>query len=212
MIKNLWDKHPGARIAVVGSGPSADLYPGNAQISIGVNGAALLGPRYDYFLAGDHNAPAREWFNINCSNIRVIAELIATTDKQLYPDIAFPDLVRMAVPVHKRRDIPEVPRPVSPHITFKYRSFKDVLPASRFNFLMYRGTISCCALQLAWMMGAREVDLYGCNFTHKGGSYFYKSEFKGRVVETQYQVMQAMINQLRDNGLLINIHGSSRLV
>lgn len=199
-------------MAVVGSGPSASSYPGEAQISIGVNGAALLGPKYDYFLAGDHNAPQREWFGVNCSRVRVIAELIATTDKQLYPDHMYPRLRRMAVPVHKRRDIPEVPVPVDPHCTFKYRSFKESLPASRFNYLMYKGTISCCALQLAWMMGAAVVDLYGCNFTHKGGSYFYKSEFKGRVVETQYQVMQSMMNQLRKSGLIINVHGDSRLV
>lgn len=211
MISELYNRHQGCRVAVVGSGPTAGLFRGDCDISIAVNGAALLPHRFAYFMCGDPNSHLNDWFKADCADTRVIADLVATQDRQLYPDNMYYGLLRMAVPQHEHSKLGILPPPQSPHLIYTYRAFNGDRLAKTNTYLMYGGTISCCALQLAWVMGAAIVDIYGCPFTHGSGSYFYHSSYVGAVSGSQLRVMQEVIDRLRES-ININIIGRSKLV
>jgi hypothetical protein len=200
MINSLRDTHKGSTISVVASGPSAVLYDGQGDVSIGVNGAAMLGPVFDYFLCGDAKSSECDWFHINCSKARVIARLIASKDYQLYPEHIYKYRLR------------SMPPPVSPHKTFKYGYYNREKLALDKPRLLYGGTISCCAIQLAKLMGASRIVLFGCNFSHNSGQYFYKANKIGSVSRSQTYVMQDVINVLRTGGIQIDIVGESLLL
>lgn len=209
MISDLYNKHPGSIIDIIGSGPSAVMYNGSVNPSIAVNGASLLGHKYSYFVCGDHNSYKRDWFSIKCSNIRVIARLVALFDYQLYPESI--NMKRFAVPAHEQSKVSDIRNPVKPHKVFSYRKYDAVRLSRCNNFLMYGGTISCCALQLAWIMGARKVRIYGCGFTHTNGHYFYNASSIGSIVRSQIETMQSVIDHLRSE-IDIEIIGDSKLV
>lgn len=216
MLHLLHNLHTNKSASIVASGPSAKKYNGSTDISIGVNGAAFLGKKFDYFLCGDNNAHKYSWFKEKCSDVRVISRLVASMDYQLYPEDF--DIVRRSVPQHKQRLVQDLMCPVYPHIIFNYRWYglgrlgkKDrlVLP----NYLMFSGTISCCAVQLAYLMGCSEVHLYGCGFTgRRKKHYFYNNNEKvGNIVKSQFETMQKCLKEVRSLGMKVYIHGKSKL-
>ncbi len=210
MIESLHDIHKGSTISIVASGPSAVMYDGFGDIAIGVNGASLLGPTFDYYMCGDPYAHRHDWFSINCSKERVVAKVLASMDYQLYPEHIY-DIERKSVTVLKQRAL-DLPDPVYPHKTFRYRSYKHDKLRLNNKFLLFGGTISCCALQLAWMMGADRVVLFGCNFRHSMSEHhFYDTKMPGRVVLTQVKTMQSVIDKMRTAGLVVSIIGKSAL-
>lgn len=211
MIAHLHNKHVGSHVAIIGSSPSALLYSGDCDVSIGVNGASLLGYQFDYYVVGDPHAPDREWFTAKCARSRIIANIVATLDRQLYPDYLYPNLDRRAIFDNTQSHlVADIPQPVSPHHWFPYAPIEDHLILRLNPFLMYHGTITCSTLQLAWMMGAREIDLFGCAFSADHG-YFYQAKLPGRVGERQVRTMQNCIDVLRSDGVIIRIHGKSVL-
>jgi hypothetical protein len=211
MIKSLYDVHKGAAIAIVGSGPTAvDFTHNKCDISIGVNGAAKLGEKLDYFMCGDSRSSLFDWFRIDCSKIRVIAKITAAQDRILYPDELFPHIVRAAVSTPKQNSI-ELPKPVEPHITFMYRWFKPDRLKKDMNYLMFGGTISCCAVQLAYIMGASKIVLYGCCFNSTGRHYFYNTRRPGSISDNQRVVMNTAIGEIKNRGVEFKIVGDTML-
>lgn len=212
MLRLLHKKHIGKSVSIVGSGPSADLFNSSTDISIGVNGAAYLGKKFDYFLCGDNNSHRYKWFREKCSDVRVISKLVASLDYQLYPKEFDQVVRRLSVPQHKQKMVKDLLCPVYPHITFEYRWFKPGRLSATQNFLMFGGTISGCAAQLAFLMGCSEIHLYGCNFTHKRQHYFYDNEERpGRVVDSQRDRMDKCLKDIRDLGVKVYMHGPSKL-
>jgi hypothetical protein len=209
MIKALHGIHKGETIAVVGSGPTAIEFK-NQHLSIGVNGAAKLGKRFDYFMCGDARSSAFDWFNIDCSRVRVIAKLTAAPDKILYPIDLFQDIKRTAVITAKQSSV-KLPPPVEPHLTFMYRWYKSDRLKSDMNYLMFGGTISCCAVQLAYLMGATKIVLYGCGFNSVGRHYFYHTPRPGSISASQRAVMNAVISEIRKRGVQFQIVGETTL-
>ena len=211
MIKALHGVHKGATIAVVGSGPTAtEFLKGRADISIGVNGAAKLGKRFDYFMCGDAKSSCFDWFNVECSKIRIIAKLTAALDKILYPLELYPDIKRIAVTTPRQGTV-KLPPPAVPHLTFMYKWYKPQRLTNDMDFLMFGGTISCCAVQLAYLMGAAKVVLYGCGFGGSRQHYFYRTRRVGTVSESQRSVMNAVIKDLRERGVRFEIVGDTTL-
>ena len=209
MLKQLFQSAPDSKIAIIGSGPSAVQFDGNCDISIAVNGAAMLPTKFDYFMYGDRQAPERSWSQPDCASRRVVAHHVAATDRLLYPEVDFPDLERTARPQSANQTL--LPPPAHPHLYFQYRPF-DVDQISRQNnFLMYGGTISCCAVQLAYMMGASRLELFGCEFSHRDGNYFQKFSHVGSVSDRQYQAMQSTLKKIRDEGVKVTAYGKSIL-
>jgi len=213
MLDRLRRRHCGDTVSIVASGPSADLFKDGA-VTIGVNGAAFLKHKFDYFLCGDKNSYTKDWFSIDCSYVRVIARLVASMDRILYPDDKFPSLERLAVPQHEQRRIKHLPEPVPPHLTYKYLWYGKGRLNEDVNFLMFSGTISCCAVQLAYIMGAKKIELYGCDFHHSRRShYFYESKQGqvGRVRPSQREIMDKMLKEVMDKGVKVSIFGQTRL-
>jgi hypothetical protein len=216
MIKSLHNLYKGATIAVVGSGPTATNYTqGKVDVSIGVNGAAKFcsNPRadkFDYFMCGDVKSSTFDWFNIVCSRVRVIAKLTAAPDKILYPDALFPNIKRDAVPTAKQNSI-ILPLPIKPHLTFIYKWWKPDRLKNDMNYLMFGGTISCCAVQLAYIMGAAKIVLYGCSFTSTGNHYFYYTRRPGTISDSQRAVMSMVISEIKKRGVKIEAVGHTML-
>jgi uncharacterized Rossmann fold enzyme len=211
MIKSLHNIHKGATIAIVGSGPTAvEFIKSKCDISIGVNGAAKLGKKFDYFICGDVRSSTYDWFSIDCSKIRVIAKLTAAPDKILYPDVLFPTITRAAVVTAKQNNI-VLPLPIEPHLTFMYKWYKSDRLKPDMNYLMFGGTISCCAVQLAYVMGATKIVLYGCGFNSIGKHYFYHTSKPGTISDSQRTVMSAVINELKKRGIQFENVGHTTL-
>jgi hypothetical protein len=216
MIKSLYNIHKGATIAVVGSGPTATSYTHNkVDVSIGVNGAAKFyshpgAAKFDYFMCGDVKSSTFDWFSIACSRVRVIAKLTAASDKILYPDRLFPDIKRDAVPTAKQNSV-ILPPPVKPHLTFMYKWWKPDRLKRDMNYLMFGGTISCCAVQLAYIMGAAKIVLYGCSFTSTGNHYFYHTRRPGTISDSQRTVMSTVVGEIKKRGIRIEIVGHTTL-
>jgi len=184
------------------------------DVTIAVNGSAFLGHKFDYFLCGDKNAHTKDWFDVDCSYVRVIAKIVASMDKILYPAERFPDLERLAVPQHEQHRVKSLPDPVPPHITFRYRWYVEGRMTRDLDYLMFSGTISCCAVQLAYIMGAKAVELYGCNFHHgKRSHYFYDASVGqvGRVRPSQREIMDKLLKEVRGLGMKVTIFGPTRL-
>jgi len=214
MLDRLRKKHSGDIVSVAASGPSADLFKKGADITIGVNGAAFLDHKFDYFLCGDKNSYTKDWFTVECSYVRVIARLVASMDIILYPEKKFPNLERLAVPQHEQRKVRHVPEPIPQHLIYSYKWYAEGRLAEDMDFLMFGGTISCCAVQLAYIMGAKEVELYGCDFHHSRRShYFYNAGpgQVGRVRPSQCEVMDKLLKEVRDRGVRVSMFGPSRL-
>jgi hypothetical protein len=212
MLHLLHNKHKGKSASIIASGPTAIKYDESTDISIAVNGAAFMEKQFDYFLCGDHNSHNFSWFKIQCSTVRVVSRLVASMDSQLYPKDFDEILDRKAVPAHKQRQVGNLLCPIYPHVLFNYRWYKEGRLKPNSNFLMFGGTISCCAVQLAFLLGCSEIHLYGCGFNHRRGHYFYKSgEKPGRVVKTQFETMERCLKEVRSLGMKVYIHGKSKL-
>jgi hypothetical protein len=180
------------------------------DITIAVNGAAKLNQPFDYFMCGDHKSSSYDWFKIQCSKTRVIAKLTAGLDEILYPPELFPDIKRMAVTAPKQGTI-DLPCPVWPHMTFMYRWYKPQRLKKDMDYLMFGGTISCCAVQLAYVMGASKIVLFGCGFNNLRQHYFYRSNRRGSVSDSQRNTMNVVINELKKQGIQFQIIGETTL-
>lgn len=209
MLEQLFQTAPDAEIAIIGSGPSAVRFDGSADISIAVNGAAMLGATFDFFMYGDRQAPHRSWSTIDCARCRIVAHHVAATDRFLYPDSDFPFLDRSANVQSADQEL--LPAPVPPHLHFQYRPFVVGQISRKNEFLMFGGTIACCAVQLAYAMGASRLKLFGCEFSHRDGDYFKTFSHVGSVSDRQYQTMEATLKAIRNDRVRVTAYGKSIL-
>lgn len=211
MIGLLRNIHDGATIGVVGSGPSAVGFTKNGlDATIAVNGAAKLNHSFDYFLCGDSASSKCDWFRIDCAKVRVIAKLTAGLDEILYPPGLFPGLHRVSVPVTKQNSV-KLPCPLWPHLTFMYDRYKLQKINKEMNCLMFGGTISCCAVQLAYIMGASTIVLFGCEFSNPKQHYFYKANRAGTIADNQRRIMNEVLRELKKRGVRFRIIGDTTL-
>ncbi len=211
MLDAIRGKHQGSSISIIASGPSAILFNGSGDVSIGVNGAAVLGRHYNYFLYGDHRSHQNDWFGVRCSDVRIGARIVASMDKIMYPESRFANIERIAVPAHKQYLASTVPEPIAPHLIFKYSTYKPKKVAYNQRSLLCGGTIAGCAVQLAFLMGARQIDLYGCDFTHEYGHYFYQANRTGYVARSQLSIMNQILAEVRDYNIRVRVHGRTKL-
>jgi hypothetical protein len=224
MIERLYDIHRGKTIAVVGSGPTATAFdPRDNDNSIGVNGAAMLayrGIRLDYFLCGSQHSPRQPWFAVDCAATRIICARFALQDRYLYPNELYPDLVRMSYPVG---DIDEIrlPSPAPPHLTYRYTRNPTTafLAGMRpFDKVLIGGTITSVAVQIAYLMGASRIKLYGCSFSKQTSQqpqhYFYRPPVnrRGGVDDVQIAAMDRTLAIVRQNGVEVQVVGETTLL
>ena len=115
-----------------------------------------------------------------------------------------------------------LPGPISPHLVM--RSVFQYLPDTEISrnqkHLYYMGTSSSAAIQLAYIMGASEIHLYGVEFSNKtedgratGTNYFYKAKKgeAGITTDSQRKVMDEVVRKIIDGGIRILSHGPTNL-
>jgi hypothetical protein len=112
-----------------------------------------------------------------------------------------------------------LPSPELPHIILKYRSVNEPLSREQIRLNM-EGTSSHMALQIAYIMGAREIHLYGVEFsntpengkTHGSGNYYYKPELNelGMTLDAQLQTMDSTLKRINERGVVVYSHILSR--
>lgn len=223
MISELHDRHRGRSVAIVGSSPSATLFtPQICDISIGLNGSALLGYRFDYFMCSDPDSHKRDWFYVDCSVSRVIAASIASMDFFLYPEALSHTLRQRVAAGWSDQYAIRLPVPRKPHF-FYYRrlptkSGLDNFKAKRTDVLMVRGTVAGEAVQLAYLMGASSITLFGCSFSRESSGtdrhYFYESDQDqiGEIKRFQLESMNLYLSVVRSQGVRVVIVGPTELI
>ncbi len=200
LLDSLRGKHRGQSVAVLGGGPSLGNFEGRQDVAIAVNGAALLPRRYDYFLCGDESAPKRSWFQASAqwNATRVVSSFVAPWDPLLFPDSETRLRLQAALPLRRTSTAPfyeyEPNATVSPpHIWFQY----EHPPVSRFHDLpfdrnagrfFHGATIAGAAVQLAAVMGAAEIHLFGCDFSNRTGLDYFLPTKEAGGVSSQVQI------------------------
>lgn len=217
--------HHGQEMAVLGSGPTLNLYEGTPALSIAVNGASEIHRPYTYFICGDKHSPERPWFTASekWQATRIVASFVAPFDPILYPD---PNL-RADLQADGRfvdgcfEDYSYEPpiKPIEPQAVFRYDPVaihhRSELPISRDQeTLLYGGSIAGVAVQFAFIMGASKIHLFGCSMDNEAGSNyasFLTQGNLGRTLPSQIVALRRIITSVGDLGTQIEIHGPSPL-
>jgi hypothetical protein len=163
MICTLYDKHPGASIAIVGTGPSASGFLAEEDICIALNAAIQMPFRFSYHMMYDKNCPKFPMWTFPSEATKVIGANIAGEHPDLYDEIHM-SITQMNC---KHSDWLEAHPPKHPHVWFYYR--RNVAPLfDRDNILTHKGTIAHPATLLAFQMGAASIRLYGIDLKSRG--------------------------------------------
>jgi hypothetical protein len=225
VISKLKSLYNDSRIAILGSGPSVSLYEEKEDIAIAVNGASFLNKKYNFFVAGDVRAPHRNWWLASGehSNLitRVVSSYIAPFDSFLFPNKSQrtkleEDYYKFVENNQYIHFVPDL-SPVPPHLYFKFGGFGidfvDKISSDQIS-LYWGGTISAIALQIALIMGGKDIHIYGCGFNNTSGvNYHYNCSIKQRgwIEKEQLQIMQLTIEKIRSFGIKIKVHGKSNI-
>lgn len=254
MLRQLRDRYSGARIAIIGSAPSAVNYAEcDCVATIAVNGAARLlhTVKNDaYFLSGDARAPMQSWYcQIPRRATQLLRPMAAIFSQALVPDentrrelirdwIRYLDEhpaevrtlpnrnVYVAGKLEPLRDL-AYDNPFYEHLLMR---LGDCSPHALFNVdlprplspdmeKLRRGVTSAgCALQIAYLMGAKEICMFGVEMSNNGVpyrecNYFYTAEAEERGVTTEaaHRAIEALIGDLQRKGLAIAHCGPTRI-
>lgn len=108
-----------------------------------------------------------------------------------------------------------LPKPTPPHVVLKYRSHSQPYSRKQLRINM-EGTSVHTAVQLAYLMGAHTIHLYGVEFSnapvagqpYSAGNYFYvpNPDELGMSTEIQRETLDHAINSIRSLGVSIYSH------
>lgn len=225
MIHELRGKYKGANIAVLGSGPTVNMYKEKEDLAIAVNGAALIDRKYDIFMAGDFTSPTMEWWETEASQ-RIMSSYISVFDPFMYPDkgtrTRLQDELDSHIAENKDEKYPYVgyypqTRPKKPHLFFRFGGFgKEYVDfVSPNQVVMYwGGTISAIALQASLVMGCESINIYGCGFNNQSGTNYHYDCPEGQggsISDEQIRIMQATLDKVRSYGVHVKVHGESNI-
>ena len=233
MLDRLRGTFEGKGFAVLGSAPSLlNYFEREADIIIGVNGASKVLSDGDLFLSADQFAFTRSWFNTDKNLRHFLRGLSAIHSFKLYPDnslrsrlirehndyiksldesniIYREDLEIKVINDGKYFDefFSRIPHSQFPHELLHSISRGDEPISRNQKALNVGGTSACMAVQLAYVMGAREIHLYGIEFSNSvdkgkeytGTNYFYKSKSSegGMTLLSQRDFMDKVIMEIR---------------
>jgi len=229
-IENFRNLHDGARITILGSSPTIKLYEGEEDVAIAVNGASICDVvkefGADYFVCGDKNSPSRKWFEESrktCKS-RLVASFIAPYDYEVILNSLERDIFRDILVEngnhqnHYGGDIrftPDFQEIASPHGVFIYADLWEQEISSDQRRFCRGGTISGVAAQIALVMGAKEIHLYGCSFGRPNGSnvhYAYNNGIETGGIQHFHPIrMDYILSRLVEEGVRIVSHGFTKL-
>lgn len=218
-------RHDGASIAVLGSSPSLSLYRSEQDVTIGVNGAAIaIGAncRMDYFMCGDKNSPNRRWFlaSERFGATRLVASHVLPFDPIVIPNVRERQGLQQELRTfvakgnHAWQFALGAYEIKTRHGFFEYRQPSSKQRVSRRQRKFVKGgTISGTAVQMALLMGASSIHLYGCSFGAVGGSHYaYDPEGEpGQIQRDQTEEMDFILRQILQAGVRVFSHGPTAL-
>jgi hypothetical protein len=226
MLATYGGVHRGGAIAVLGSGPTLGLFTGRQPVAIAVNGAATHDVPYQYFVCGDPGSPWREWFYASRRHgaRRLVASFVAPRDAVLFPRWQTRWRLRLErLPrglVARRRDSLELlydytPRaqPAAGHGWFQY-AVRD-FPAQRQVWIdslrqgrvLHGATVAGVAVQIACVMGAGAIHLYGCAMDNDAGGNYYRPGSNGRTTPLQRTNFSTLLRWVEEDGVAVVRHG-----
>ncbi len=225
-INDFREIHKGKSFAVLGSSPTINLYRGEQDVSIAVNGSVMCDAveRADYFMAGDKDSAKRGWFekSMDFADSRIIATFIAPFDHLVLSDeeerselqrLLEDDKVHQREPGGNIKFSPNFRNLVRPHGIFEYADIweEEICPDQQ--KLCRGGTISGVACQMALIMGASEVHLYGCSFgTPEQGHYGYNNKNEpGGIRFDHPPTMDYILSRLVEHNVGVYSHGFTKL-
>ena len=217
--------HKKSKIAILGSSPTLELYENKEDISIAVNGAPLcLSENYkiNYFMCGDKDSHDRQWFlsSEKFNAIRIVSSFVLPYDPIIIP--------KKNERYELQKRLKEFYENEENYINF---NLDDYVLDSKHGFFHYSrpwnqiiskrqkkisksATISGVAAQMALIMGAKEIHLYGCSFGDvKNKHYYYDSKGEpGGIKLWQPVVMDFILYQMiKKYNIEIIAHGETTL-
>ena len=207
MIQTLKDKHKGATIAIIGSGPTANVYCEKEDIAIALNGAIQLDKKIDYFMAFDNSVPYLNYYYTSKKATRLIGANIASVDKVLYPNL--PDRQRKLI---IGSNVTEVNfhlkslKPVSPHLYWYFQLRREPVFNPDVTYLSAMGNICVPAIEAAVIMGCSTMHIYGIDLGKRG--YFYGAR-KGNYDVRRANYTNSMLTLCINNGINVRVSRGS---
>lgn len=220
--------HRGASFAILGSSPTINLYRGDQDISIAVNGSIKCGAvtHADYFMCGDKQSPFRGWFksSLDICDVRIMAPFVAIYDPVVIGDPAERERLQSELEgdeIHQREPggnilfSPDFESLRDPHGVFDYAETWQERICPEQKRLCRGGTISGVAAQMALVMGSDELHFYGCSFgTPENGSHYgYDNKGEPGEIRKDYPIiMDYILSRIRSEGdVRIISHGFTNL-
>lgn len=225
MLATYRDAHAGRAIAVLGSGPTLALFRGQQPLAIAVNGAATHDVPYRYFVCGDPASPWREWFygSRRHDARRLVASFVAPRDALLYPRRRTRARLRLQRLPHSLAarlrgsltplyDYAPRARPAPGHGWFQY--VVDEFPADAAPFhdslrqgrVLHGATIAGVAVQIAVVMGAAAIHLYGCAMDNDTGGNYLRAGSQGRTTPLQRANFATLLAWVEQAGVEVVRH------
>ncbi len=235
--------HQGKSFAVIGSGPSALMYAGHEDVGIGVNAAAQLLKGGGYFVSMYKAIQFRSFFEQIPLDLNwVLRPHSAIYSKAFYSDDVRNQLIQVNCDYMEKH--PEQTQVVNGfrYVSKEYeympefvdsmpghekhllvRHVQDDIEISRFQpVLTQQGTSSSTAIQLAFILGAAEIHLYGVEFSHDASflhkenknQYFYRpapGEAGRPVLEKHKRDIERVISAITGQGCPVYSHGPTRI-
>ena len=218
--------HKGERIAVLGSGPTLELYDGDPSLAIAVNGAAEIDRPYRYFVCGDPESPERPWFYASRKqdSVRIVSSYVAPFDSVLYPDEDTRRKLQeeggfLTAGCFEDFDYDPSCDAAPPHAIYQYDHIgvlrNDPLPIfPDQERLLYGGTIAGVAVQMAFILGASEIHLFGCSLDNDSGSHYHPKLTAGKLgynLPSHVESLSRIVSKVEEQGVPVIVHGYSRL-
>lgn len=236
---DLIDKYSGARIGVLGSGPTLNDYKSEinkfCDVVIACNGSLMaLNPnehKVDYFIYGDRASPKRQWFkqsNLFFNKrgekcIRVLPTFLLPFDDLVLGDRHLRKKLEEELEKFDQENDVDDYIYFNPNLAnldlkngviFSYNELMSQKIVRREGPLCRGGTISGVAAQLAFKMGASSLNLFGCGFSNPNniGNYAYDSgdEF-GQTTNLQRDNMDFILRAMKRKGIDIFSFGETEL-
>src|SRR3989338_10292781 len=232
MVNSIRGKHAGISVAVLGSSTTLGLFKGEQPISIAVNGAAKV-VASTYFVCADIRGSKRDWFYASpYTTTRIVSSYISPFDKLCFPspddrerlqrdlsDFLYNDYIDEEELLHyiftlmedsiSSNDCvyesfrPEL-IPCPPHLYFDYTKSGKINVSKTQENIFRGGSVSGCALQIASIMSASEIHLYGCSFDNDSGrnyAYAAPTDQHGEIKTHHHVNMDRIIEQIMLQGV-----------
>jgi hypothetical protein len=169
MLDRIIDKHPNSIIAVCGSGPTVTQFTHEEDFAIALNGAMMIKQPFEYFAAFDRRIKDKPYFHSKPHVTRLLGSNIAPCCKLCYPSNIDREITLGSTVLETN----VTREPDEPHCRWDFEFATETMNISTIrhkykgkHILYSSNSIAGPGFQLAYLMGAKEIHLYGIGLMH----------------------------------------------